>query len=104
MRFIDNNNRFFRTIDPVIQNPTKSRIWLNLTNSEGVFKQLLVGYIPGATNEWDSRFDGETLNGNSFVDFLFSWVPLTRCYPLYMLAHYLFDQQDLVQLGFQSNR
>ena len=29
----------------------KNRVWLNLTNSEGAFKQLLVGYIAGATND-----------------------------------------------------
>lgn len=100
MRLIDNNNRFFRTIDPVIQNPTKSRIWLNLTNSEGVFKQLLVGYIPGATNEWDSRFDGETLNGNSFVDF-YSLGASDKMLSIHARA-LPFDQQDLVPLGFKA--
>jgi hypothetical protein len=31
----------------------KNRIWLNLSNSDGAFKQTLVGYIEGATNAID---------------------------------------------------
>jgi hypothetical protein len=31
----------------------QNRVWLNLFNNEGAFKQALVGYVTGATNNFD---------------------------------------------------
>lgn len=69
-----NNAQFFKlssgkTATTTVAKTEKNRIWLNLTNSEGAFKQTLVGYITGATNDYDGAFDGVTYNGNAFVDF-----------------------------------
>jgi hypothetical protein len=47
----------------------KNRIWLNITNTEGLFKQMLVGYIEGATNNYEGWYDGLSVNGNKYVDF-----------------------------------
>jgi hypothetical protein len=47
----------------------KNRVWLNLTNDGGAFKQLLVGYIAGATDDLDSLYDAASFDGNNFVDF-----------------------------------
>jgi hypothetical protein len=47
----------------------KHRIWLNFSNAEGAFKQLLVGYATGATNGWDKLFDSVTIDSNPYVDF-----------------------------------
>ncbi|HMI07415.1 MAG TPA: choice-of-anchor D domain-containing protein, partial [Flavobacterium sp.] len=74
MRLTGNNLGFFRTMESNSNASTnsdagieKNRIWLNLSNSEGAFKQTLVGYIEGATNGIDRGFDGELFNANSFV-------------------------------------
>ncbi len=76
MRLTGTNMSFFRpagqtstpSADPMA-GIEKNRVWLNLTNSEGAFKQTLVGYIEGATNEIDRGFDGELYNANAFVSF-----------------------------------
>ncbi|WP_371539978.1 PA14 domain-containing protein [Flavobacterium sp. Arc3] len=47
----------------------KSRIWLNLTNTQGAFKQVLLGYMTGATNSYDRGYDALSFNGNSFINF-----------------------------------
>ncbi|MGO4818373.1 T9SS sorting signal type C domain-containing protein [Flavobacterium sp. W22_SRS_FP1] len=47
----------------------KSRIWLNLSNTQGAFKQTLIGYVNGATNNYDRGFDAVSINGNAYVDF-----------------------------------
>ncbi|MBW4361111.1 T9SS sorting signal type C domain-containing protein [Flavobacterium taihuense] len=78
----------------------KNRVWLNLTNSGGVFKQLLVGYIAGATNGLDNLYDGISFNGNSYVDFysVDNEKMLTiqgRALP--------FDQTDEVPLGYKTS-
>ncbi|SMO79354.1 Autotransporter adhesin [Flavobacterium resistens] len=47
----------------------KHRLWLNMTNEGGAFKQLLVGYIEGATNDYERLYDGKTFDGNKYLDF-----------------------------------
>lgn len=41
----------------------KSRLWLNLTSSQGYFSQLLLAYVDAATNEKDHLWDALYLNG-----------------------------------------
>lgn len=62
------NNQFFK-IDKNSEQAEKSRIWFNMTNSGGAYKQLLIGYVAGATNGYDQKYDGLTFNGNKFLDF-----------------------------------
>ncbi|MBP4138046.1 T9SS sorting signal type C domain-containing protein [Flavobacterium geliluteum] len=45
------------------------KIWLNFTHPEGIFKQLLIGYVPGATNGYEDSYDGTTLDANPYADF-----------------------------------
>ena len=67
MRIDGGNDQFYKTTkSKAIE---KNRVWLNLTSNKGAFKQILVGYIEGATNEWDVNFDATANNGNSFIDF-----------------------------------
>jgi hypothetical protein len=40
------------------------------TNTQGAFKQLLLGYVTGATNNYDRGYDALSLNGNSFINFI----------------------------------
>jgi hypothetical protein len=49
------NSQFFRTAKnaktaSVVE---QNRVWLNLFNNEGAFKQALVGYVTGATNNFE---------------------------------------------------
>jgi hypothetical protein len=97
-----NNSQFFKT------NSTKSketnsvekhRIWLNLTNTQGAFKQTLIGYVTNATNGLDKAFDGQSFDGNEFIDFysINDEKNLTiqgRALP--------FDKNDEIALGYSS--
>lgn len=68
---LDNSN-FYRTKNSKSKKVSaieKNRVWLNLTNKQGAFKQTLVGYITGASNSWDKLYDGESFDGNDFLDF-----------------------------------
>lgn len=76
MRVSGNNAAFFRpganiaaSSHVAVDGIEKNRIWLNLTNSDGAFKQTLVGYIEGATDGIDRGFDGELYNANTFISF-----------------------------------
>ncbi|RYF20634.1 MAG: T9SS sorting signal type C domain-containing protein [Flavobacteriales bacterium] len=64
------NGQFFKPAKTGKEATTeKHRIWLNMTNDGGVFKQMLVGYVDGATNSQDMNYDGETFDGNVYLDF-----------------------------------
>ncbi|RKR10441.1 hypothetical protein C8C83_2117 [Flavobacterium sp. 90] len=67
MRVGGNNGEFFKTTRPRVLE--KNRLWLNLTNTQGAFKQLLISYIEGASNSWDVNYDATTMESNSFIDF-----------------------------------
>lgn len=52
------DDQFFKTTTSGVE-IEKHRIWLNLTNTTGVYSELLVGYAEGALDGIDSRFDGK---------------------------------------------
>lgn len=96
------NEQFFKTSNTKSKTAgafKKHRIWLDLKNSQGAFKQTLVGYITGATNDYDSRFDGESFDGNQFVDFY----SVNQNKNLTIQGRALpFDEKDTVALGFKT--
>lgn len=99
-----NNTQFFKTKDPKnaktsAETIEKSRIWLNLTNPEGAFKQTLIGYLTGATNENDNLYDGKTFDGQEFIDFY----SINEKENLTIQGRALpFDEKDEIPLGFRS--
>ena len=77
----------------------KHRMWLNLTNSEGAFKQILIGYATGATNDFDSSFDGKSFDGNQYLDFY----SINQDKNLVIQGRALpFEETDEIKLGFSS--
>ncbi|WP_417939119.1 calcium-binding protein [Flavobacterium sp. RS13.1] len=101
MRITENNSLFFKPGKSAKKTSKvpKSRIWLNLTNEENAFKQLLIGYIEGATNGYDSAFDGESFNGNKYINFYSineekNWTIQGRKFP--------FEDSDEVVLGYKT--
>lgn len=97
-----NNSQFFKISTAKAKTAVtleKDRIWLNLSNNEGAFKQMLVGYVTDATNDYDSRFDGESLDGNDYIDFY----SVLQNKNLVIQGRVLpFDENDTVPLGFRS--
>jgi hypothetical protein len=96
-----NNSQFFKTVSnsKTGSEIEKHRLWLNLTNSQGAFKQTLIGYIKGATNGYDNAYDGESFDGNEFVDFYTvnedkNLVIQGRALP--------FEETDTINLGYSS--
>lgn len=76
-----------------------NRLWLNLSNTEDAFKQLLVGYAEGASNSYDHNFDASTMSGNSFIDFY----TINEDKKLTVQARALpFDNTDTVPLGYKT--
>ncbi|RYJ39482.1 RemA [Flavobacterium anhuiense] len=96
MRVEANNGQFLKTAKRSIE---KNRIWLNITNTQGAFKQILVGYIQGATNSVDINYDAFSAAGNSFIDFY----SINETKKLTIQGRALpFDNSDLVPLGYKT--
>ena len=95
-----NNSQFFKPGKSSKSSELeKHRLWLNMTNSGGAFKQTLIGYIDGATNSYDVDFDGETFDGNSYIDFY----SINETDKLTIQGRALpFTDTDLVPLGYRS--
>jgi uncharacterized delta-60 repeat protein len=102
MRIKGNNNQFFKNENSLKTAPTstfeKHRIWLNLSNSKGLFKQTLLGYASGATNGQDLLFDGISLDSNEELDFY----SVNATFKNSIQARALpFDDSDFIPIGFR---
>ncbi|NMH28116.1 hypothetical protein [Flavobacterium silvaticum] len=105
MRVSGNNTQFFRTSasnneTAMAPEPEKSRIWLSISNENGAFEETLVGYVPGATNEKDSKFDGTIFPAGNYVS-LYSM--LDAATKLAIQGRALpFNNNDVVPLGYKT--
>lgn len=96
-----NNTQFFKQTraSKTAAKVEKNRVWLNLSNAQGAFKQTLVGYITGATNDYDRGYDGVSYNANKFIDFY----SINNSTNLTVQGRTLpFDVADEVPLGYNS--
>ncbi len=95
MPSIVQSERQYRTADTA----EKHRIWVNMISDGGVFNQILVGYIQGATTGWDRAYDGVRLtDGNSST--FYSIIPEQN---LVIQGRPLpFDVNDQIPLGFKT--
>ncbi len=57
-----NNSQFYKSTTG--RGGEKNRYWLNLMNEDGSFKQVLIGYMNGATAGIDNLYDARMRNGS----------------------------------------
>ena len=92
-RVANTANQFFRT--NVVEN---NRIWLNLTNTSGIFSQMAVGYMTDATQGVDS-LDGKYIN-----DAPIALTSIINAEEYTIQGRALpFATTDTVPLGFKTN-
>ena len=97
---LNKNGQFFKPKRAKKSAVERSRIWLNMTNDGGAFKQILIGYITGATNGYETKYDGVSTNAHAYVDFYSicddkNLVIQGRAIP--------FEESDWVPLGYRSS-
>jgi len=93
------NDDFFRS-NNTTNEVEKDRIWLNLTNPDGAFSQILVGFFENATIGKDRIYDGVRLKGTNYLEF-YSLDNTTLEYGIQ--GRPLFDITDNIKLGFESH-
>ena len=63
MRIIGNNNQFFKgNFNSLTDQSEENRIWLEVKDSQGGYKQTLVGYSAQASYEIDRGYDSDLMN------------------------------------------
>ncbi|OYQ49656.1 autotransporter outer membrane beta-barrel domain-containing protein [Flavobacterium aurantiibacter] len=91
------DDQFFRST-PIIAD--SARFWLNLNHEEDVVNQILIGYIPGATDAIDVMYDGKMFENTAssiygiLEDSAYSIVG--KAFP--------FEYSDVVPLGFRAGQ
>ena len=96
MRLGTINTQFFKTAK---ETTVQDRVWLNFTNPQGAFKQILVGYIEEATNGVDVRYDATSFNANAYIDFY----NVNGTKKLSIQGRALpFEKSDVIPLGYKS--
>ncbi|WNM22839.1 fibronectin type III domain-containing protein [Flavobacterium capsici] len=104
MRINGNNDQFFRMSNPPTQNTADEleahRFWLDISNTTGGYKQLLVAYIENATDGIDRGFDGEMVDiGNSITLYV-----KQDALKLSIQGRALpFADSDIIPLGYRSS-
>ncbi len=97
MRRSANNKQFYKTTESI--GFERNRVWLNLSNDQGAFKQALIGYIEGATNDLDINYDAGSLEANPYIDFY----SVNEANKLTIQGRALpFDNKDVVPLGYNT--
>lgn len=98
---VRDNSQFFKLgrTSKSTNSVDKNRLWLNLSNAQGAFKQTLIGYITGATNGYEGRFDGMSYDGNQYLDFY----SINQGTNLSIQGRALpFQKQDSIVLGYKT--
>jgi len=74
----------------------KDRIWLNISNNQGVFNQLLVGFIEGASSNID-KYDGPKFSGGHV-----SFYSIIEEDKFAVNGRAPLSQNEIIKLGFSS--
>jgi hypothetical protein len=93
------NNDFFRNTDNQAVEE-KDRFWLNLTNPDGAYSEILIGFIEDATNQKDRLYDGVRLLGSNYFDF-YSSDESDLKYGIQGRTG--FSDLDIIPVGYKSN-
>lgn len=101
------NNLFFKNVETKKQpaaNVDANRLWVNLTSDNGVFNQILVAYVPGATNGNDGlSYDAPRLVNQDYAALLYSAMDLgQRKYAIQGKNVESLNENEVINLGFAT--
>ncbi|MCB4807415.1 T9SS type A sorting domain-containing protein [Tamlana sp. 62-3] len=105
MADVSSNTQFFKTTSTKEETSTANRLWLNLTSDNGVFNQILIAYVDGATNGMDGlTYDAPRLSISSLPAVLYSSIENESTKFAIQGKHSSsLTTNEVIKLGFSSN-
>lgn len=108
MRMADgtSNSQFFKNSN--IKSKTSSstnKLWLNLTSDNGVFNQVLIGYLNMASNNYDGdAFDAPKNLSAGAASILYTSIPDSdKKFAIQAKAENSLNENEIISLGFDTN-
>lgn len=102
MRMADasSNSQFFKSEKQDVPN----KFWINLTTDNGLFNQILVAYVEGATNDFDGfAFDAERNLTTGLSSIIYTQIPdRTKKYAIQGKAPQSLSMNEEIALGFYT--
>jgi hypothetical protein len=102
MRLVGENDQFFKgekNKDNLQTKEEKERLWLNLTNDQGGFNQLLLGFMEQAGPDFDPGYDARRFEGGNPISF-YSRLGEEK---LVIQARESFSRDISIPLGFNTS-
>ncbi|MBU2950417.1 T9SS type A sorting domain-containing protein [Tamlana agarivorans] len=98
------NTQFFKVSNNKQVGVVNEKLWVNLTSNNGVFSQVLVAYIDGATNGFDGEaYDAKLLNNKKFAT-LYTQIPNDASkFKIQGKAKQSIDIHESIALGFDNH-
>ncbi len=108
MRMADgtSNSQFFRNSGSKKKSEnSKNRLWVDLTTETGVFSQILMAYVDGATDGYDGlSYDAPKIVSEDFSAIIYSFMESdNNKYVIQGKSTNSINENELVSLGFNSN-
>jgi hypothetical protein len=99
------NSQFFRTSGST-KSKTKSsnKLWINLTSDNGVFNQIMVGYVKGATNSYDGMgYDTPRNLSSELFSSIYTLIPNEdKKFAIQGKSTQSLDLDEVIPLGFDT--
>lgn len=103
MRVTGNNALFFRAANSK-PNSVTNKLWVNLTSDNGVFNQILVGYVNGATNANDGlMYDAPRNLSSETASILYTNIEgSNKKFVIQGKAENSINEDEIIKVGFKT--
>ena len=100
------NNLFFKNTNSKGKSNTvadSNKLWVNLTSDNGVFGQILIGYVEGATDGYDLRaYDAPRASSETPAILYWNIENSTKKFAIQGKAANSINEDETIQLGFKT--
>ena len=95
------NSQFFKGTNEKTSSTTANKLWINLTSDNGVLNQTLIGYVNGATNDFDgSYYDASKIvSPNAYAALYSSIENSTKKFVIQGKAPSDLNENEVIKLG-----
>ena len=100
---VTDNSQFFRITNSKVNN-VANKAWFNLTSDNGIFSQTVVGYVTGATNNYDGTFFDAPRNLSTDISAILytNIVDSDKKFAIQGKAENSINKDEVISLGFKT--